>query len=379
MPPAAAPSLADPFDAGPFARIEARIARAALHRAGAAAAIAWLPLLVLSAVQGSLMGGPGAFLPDVRAHGHYLLALPVLFLAEPWCLVRLALVRRQFTAGGLVIGDAIDALDGLAARARRSLDHRGVEVALLLGVYVASILLTTGAYPRDVQSWVMSGGGVSAAGWWRALVSHPLLLLMIAAWLWRLWVWARFLVGVSRLPLRMVASHPDLAGGLGFVAVSLRAFAPVAGALGVVASSAFAERLLVAGRAPPPAQVGAVLCVVLFLFVAPLVVFAIPLHRVRLRGLLEYGALAAALGQRFEQRWLRSDDPVSPAALGAPDFSATTDLYSVAANVWRMKLVPIGSRDLLLLALATLLPFVPLALLVMPVDEVLRGLIGLLL
>ena len=37
-------------------------------------------------------------------------------------------------------------------------------------------------------------------------------------------MWARFLWGVSRLELRLVSSHPDLAGGLRFLSDSTAAF-----------------------------------------------------------------------------------------------------------------------------------------------------------
>ena len=49
-------SLADPFDAGPYARLQAALGRRRLwssrapYRAAALAAIAWVPLLVLAAV-----------------------------------------------------------------------------------------------------------------------------------------------------------------------------------------------------------------------------------------------------------------------------------------------------------------------------------------
>jgi hypothetical protein len=109
--------------------------------------------------------------------------------------------------------------------------------------------------------------------------------------------------------------------------------------------------------------------IVVLLFTLPLFVFVRPLRRARLRGTFEYGALASALGRQFEEQWIRRSKPVDAEALGAPDFSATTDLYAIAANVRQMLIVPMGIRPLLMLVVATLVPFVPVAIAVLPSER----------
>ncbi len=44
------------------------------------------------------------------------------------------------------------------------------------------------------------------------------------------------------------------------------------------------------------------------------------------------------------------------------DFSATTDLFSVAANVTDMRPIPIEIKDFVPLLVATVLPFLPIIL-----------------
>jgi hypothetical protein len=95
--------------------------------------------------------------------------------------------------------------------------------------------------------------------------------------------------------------------------------------------------------------------------------------------MVEYGALAIGLGHQFEGKWLRPATAPDAAALEAPDFSATTDLYSVAANVRQMKIFLADQQGLLVLALATLLPFAPVVLTVVPLKEALQTLAKLLL
>jgi len=84
-------STADPFDAGPYARLQAALSRRRLwstrapYRAAALAAIAWLPLLVLAAVQGHAWTDRAqeSLLLDPSVYARYLITLPVLVLAQP--------------------------------------------------------------------------------------------------------------------------------------------------------------------------------------------------------------------------------------------------------------------------------------------------------
>ncbi len=111
----------------------------------------------------------------------------------------------------------------------------------------------------------------------------------------------------------------------------------------------------------------------LLLFGSPLLAFDGVLLREWRRGVFAYGELASRFGQSFERKWLdrrqfeREDD------LASPDFSAATDLYQVASNVYAMRFVPVDLASLILLAGAALLPFVPVMLLNVPFAEIMEG------
>lgn len=385
-------TLADPFDAGPYARLQAALgltrpgAPCVGRRAIIAAGIAWLPLAVLAIVEGlAWRSDPReSLLLDVAAYARYVIAIPLLVGAEAVCLPKLATIAHHFGAAGLVADSDRPRYEALLVSARQLLASRPAELLILLLAYAATLALGRLWYPATVSTWIapITAGvrEVSLAGWWRALVSQPLFVVLMTMWLWRLVVWASFLWRVSRLELRLIAAHPDLAGGLYFVAASLRAFPLVALAFSVPLAGGVAEMLL---YGPSPAiavqyLVGAELLVTLAVFAGPLLVFAGPLMRLRARGVLEYGQLAGAVGHRFEERWLGARGAIDQRALEAPDFSATTDLFSVVANVRAMRLAPLDVRSLVPLVAAALLPFVPVLLLVMPVDEVLRNLTKLL-
>jgi hypothetical protein len=386
------PSHGDLFDTGPCPRLRELLhfprsshARHAWRRAGAVVVVAWLPLLLLAAAEGALLGPGASLLRDVAAHTRYLVAMPLLVAAEPWCLKQLSAIAGHFARGGLVAAADLPRWEALVARVRRLLDGRGAEVVLVVAASVGATVLGVAIYPREVASWMVpdADGVLSAAGWWRVVVSQPLFLLVVFSWLWRVMVWARFLWGAARLELRLVPAHPDLAGGLRFVAVSLRAFAPVAFSFGAAVAGTLAQQA--AAPEQPPAEFSyasgmlAFAAVALVLFAGPLFAFAGPLHRAWLRGILGYGALAEALGHRFEERWLAPGAAVGADALAAPDFSATTDLYSIAGNLRQMAIIPAGVRDLVMLVIAAILPFLPLVFVAVPFSTLLKRVAGVLL
>ncbi|HEY9450415.1 MAG TPA: hypothetical protein VIQ60_11755 [Gemmatimonadaceae bacterium] len=386
----AIPSSADPFDAGPFVRLRAPHAALPLgtssvgRRALIVTAVAWVPLVVLAAAQGyALRDAPReSLLLDFSAYARYLVAVPLLVLAEAVCLPRLALIARHFGAAGFVADADRPRYDELIAATRRSLHSRRAGMVIVLVAYAATLALgrSMGAIPYadTASTWaapVVDGTrSLSLAGMWRGVVSQPLLLVLLGAWLWRLALWTRFLRGVARLDLRLVPAHPDLAGGLLFVSTSLPPFIVLAFALGAWMAGGVLDAVLYDARSPREfvAVVLVLVLLVLVLCAGPLLTLAGALRRARLRGAFEYGRIAAALGRGFEERWVESATAVDAEALGAPDFSATTDLFSVAANVRKMRIVPLDIAGVLSLVAAALLPFIPVLLIALPIEQLLR-------
>jgi hypothetical protein len=235
----------------------------------------------------------------------------------------------------------------------------------------------------DIPRWhgLLSPAGfaLSPAGWWGALVSLPLLVLLELGWVWRLGLWTRFLWLMSRLNLRLVAAHPDHAAGVRFVESSLRSFLPLGFVIGVVVAGPVLNRVVHEAAAPLQFRflIAGTVIVAVCAFVGPLLVFIGKLIAEQRRGVFAYGALAQCMGQQFERKWLTSDTVLGERALSASDFSATTDLYSIVANIYAMRIVPLQLKSLILLIVVTLLPFLPIALLSVPLDLIVQKLAGL--
>jgi hypothetical protein len=194
-----------------------------------------------------------------------------------------------------------------------------------------------------------------------------------------LWGWC--LLRVSRLRLRLVAGHPDLAGGLSFVTTSLLGFLPLAFAIGALIAVRAAEGILFDGR--PPADfrfyplVAAALAAITF--AGPPLVFGAVLYKLRNEGTLAYGQLSRDVGEAFETKWMKSGRKIDADALEAPDFSATVDLFQVAANVRSINPLLLDLKNLVPLVLASLAPFIPVVFLALPIDRIIDSLLSLVL
>ncbi len=382
------------FDGGPPLRVQRSLGLIKpnhpqiVRRAALAALIGWAALALLVFAQFVLQQDAAAaksFFTDFAAYGRFLIAAPCLILAERECIPHLGNIAHQFLDAGLIQEADRARFDRAVASTKRRLEASSVEFTTLVLAYVVAIGVAIYAPPQQFPAWHrVSSGGVlllSWAGWWHTMVSLPLLLALLFGWLWRVLLWGRFLWLMARLRLQLIPAHPDGAGGLLFVSSSLRAFSLLTFAFGAFVAGTAANRIKHQGAALLDIKgiVIGLAVFVLVLFAGPLLVFLKHLRRAKWGGIFEYGALAGEVGQQFERKWCGPGHSIDEGALGVPDFSATVDLYGVAANVYQMNETPFGLKNLSYLIVPALLPFVPVVLLVIPLKEVVKELAKLLL
>jgi hypothetical protein len=343
--------------------------------------IAWAPLMVLSALQGGLIGdGRGTpFIEDIGYQLRFLVVAPLLIIAEVIVHLRMRPIVGQFEIRGLVrpreAARFAAAIDG-AARWRNSML---AEVALLAVVYAAGILFTLRRYLNmGVEGWwALPAGGLSLAGYWLVFVSLPLLQFLLLRWYFRLFIWARFLWRVSRLDLDLNATHPDKAGGLDFLGESLTAFVPIAAAQGVLLAGMMADRILFAGAKLTDFKVevfgGALF--LLLVFVGPLLVWIPKLARVKRAGLRTYGALGQTYVLGFREKWL-SGAPQDEPLLGSGDIQSLADLGNSYSGAEQMRLAPIQPASVVAFLAAFLAPIAPLLLTMMSLEKLIGQVVG---
>jgi hypothetical protein len=321
------------------------------------------------------------FLKDIEAHARFLLALPLLILAELVVHQRMLPVARQFLERDLIPESSRARFDLAVASAARLRNSLLAEVLLIAFVYFVGVLYVWPQYiALTVPTWyaVPIGGGrqLSAAGWWFVYVSLPLFQFILFRWYFRLFVWIRFLWQVTRCDLSLVPTHPDRAGGLGFLSLTVVAFAPVLLAHGVHLAGLISDRIFFHAAKLPDFKVEVVV-VVLFLLVVvlgPLLLFSPHLGLARRVGLREYGTLAQRYVREFDLKWLRGGAPTDEPLVGSADIQSLADLGNSFEFVRSMSVVPFKRDTVMQLAGITLLPVVPLLLTMISLEELLKGL-----
>jgi hypothetical protein len=348
---------------------------------------AWLPLLLLSALEGQLLNGGVAvpFLLDLETHIRFLVALPLLIAAELVVHQRMRPLLEQFLERHLIPENAIARFDAAIASAFRLRNSVLAEVLLIAFVYGVGILVVWRHYGAlDTATWYATptaeGAQLSLAGTWHRYVSLPIFQFLLVRWYFRLFIWMRFLWQVSRIELRLVPTHPDRVGGLGFLANTVYAFAVLAVAHGTFLAGLLADRILHLDAALPEFKVEIAVMVVylLCLVVGPLLVFSPQLARAKRQGLRDYGTLAERYVREFDAKWLRGGAAADEPFVGSGDIQSLADLGNGYEVVRTMRLVPITKEAVLRLAAAPLLPLVPLLLTMMPLEELVRTLFGIL-
>jgi len=346
--------------------------------------LVWLPLLVLSVME-SLAWGGGVTMPflyDVDVHVRFLIALPLLLVAELVVHQRMRPVIRQFVERGLVADAARAKFDAALASALRLRNSVVAEVAMIAFVYVVGVMVIWRTHAAvDVASWygVPTDGLLqpSLAGWWFGCVSLPLFQFILLRWYFRLFVWARFLWQVSRIELKLVPTHPDRCGGLGFLANVCTAFAPVLLAQGALLAGTIASQIFFTGAKllQFKVEIVAIVAVMLFAVLGPLLVFIPVLARVKRVGLREYGSLAQRYVHDFDQKWLRGGVSPDEPLIGSADIQSLADLGNSYEVVRGMRAVPFTREAVFQLAAITLVPLLPLLLTMISLEELLGRLL----
>jgi len=355
------------------------------RRAWLAVLISWLPLFVLSLLQGEAYGTQIRipFLQDLAVNVRFLIAVPILILAELEIDQRLRALVLEFLKSGLVAEKELPSFETVIEKTARLRDRALAKFLLIVGALAPSIFFRTEVLMGNASNWHYAAGGtggLSLAGWWFSLVSAPLFRFLLLRWLWRMFLWSSFLWRVSKINLYLIATHADFSAGLGFLSMGQMAFSPIVFAGGAVIAAQVGNTIAYQGASLssqkfPMIAYGVIAIITL---VAPLLLVSPVLFRVKQKALLEYGALVTVHNQQFDQKWIQEQKPSDEVILGNPDPSSLIDLGSSYIVVRQMTLVPIDRRTLISLAMAALSPMVPVILLATPADQLVRAVLRML-
>jgi hypothetical protein len=342
----------------------------------------WLVIIVLAFVGG--VGDRIFSLSLIAGHMRLLLVIPLMFVCETVLEPRMTEFVRFLVRWNIVPEEQVGALNAAIRSTSRAQRSWMPEAVFLF----AAALMSVGAMRMNLggnTSGFNPGGVVDGAmgvSWWYSAVCLTAFRFLVFRWVWRLGLWTWFLWRVSRLKLRLLPTHPDGAGGLGFLEVVHTHFVPLVLGLSVLRASTFAEEI-VAGTASVDAihlQIAIILLLDAVVFIGPLLLFTPRLWICRVQGMSSYMGMAEQYVSQFDSKWLGKSQPQEP-LLGTPDMQSLADLTNSVRVVRDMRWVPASMRLVAALVVAALLPMLPLVLFKYPITELttklFTGLVGL--
>jgi hypothetical protein len=350
-------------------------------------AICWVPLFLLSAFQGRLLGRDVAvpFLLDVELHVRFILSVPLLILAEVVVHRRMRSFVSEFRERHLISDIDLPRFEAAVKSASRLRNSIIAEVLLIVMVYAVGIAVIWRHYTAlDAATWYAvtseNQNKLTLAGLWLVFVSLPVFQFLLLRWYFRILIWARLLWHISRIELCLTPSHPDRVGGLGFLSGSAYALLPLLLAHGVMLAGLIAGRIVHTGAALTDfkVEVAAIVVFLLCLVEGPLLVFSGQLERAKRAGGHDYGLLAERYVREFDRKWIRGGAPPGESLIGSADIQSLADLGNSMEVVQTMRIVLLSKDTILLLAGAVFAPLLPLVATIMPIDELVRKLVAVL-
>jgi hypothetical protein len=376
-----------PIDGGPTLRLMRRLARKKpehlVYRAAIVCAlVAWLPLAVMTIVEGFAWGDRVTmpFFFDVASYARFLIAIPLFVIAESVISPRLGDVARHFLFEGRISDAELPAYEDAIERGIKMRESGWGEAIILVITYVSAASLLVALAP-GVSNWRFTTVGAetvrTTAAWWYALVSVPLFQFLAYRWLFRLFIWGLFLYRVSRLNLKLIPTHPDKAGGIGFIGSGQRFFWIIAFAIGTALSGIWANSILYEGTTITSLRtpIVSIMIIVVIVLQFPIIFFAGKLRRTRRIGYFIYSDLALNYTTQFHQKWIEGKNPEGEALLGSGDIQSLADLGNSFQMIEKMWVIPFDLKACMRLAVAFIVPVIPLLLTVMPLDEIIQTLL----
>jgi hypothetical protein len=351
--------------------------------------ITWLPLFILSAIEGTLYTGTAlSFLQDIGMQARLLIALPMLILIKGTIDKRVNTVLKYFTETLVNEEDRKVVVPRILDRSRRLTDSGIAEILIMALVVIATTsFLRAGVYAsleNGATSWmtaVKNGTTVlSKAGYWAVIVSIPVFQFFLLRWLWRYFVWIIILYRFSRTRLDLLPTHADKSGGLGILMLAQKGFNKVFVIGSIVLSGQFIVRI---NNYPDyfimvRNEVIVYVIIVIAFIVFPFVFFSENLQRVKNNGLKKLSELGYILSNKFEREWTQDSAIEKRVEDNKVDPSMLYDYGGLYDQMKKIRSFPVTVSDITTLAMPLILPFIPILFIRFSVGELLQKILGML-
>lgn len=255
--------------------------------------IGWVPLFLITALLNP--DGLVSLMREYRLYARMLIAVPVLLGGEVLMEARFRAVIAHIQRAGLLEASTQAHLEGVIARLVRARDSVLPEFAVLRSIDRAhcEFLQRFSGHDSVALTFVRAELYLTAAGWYAVIVSTSIFQFLLGVGIWKWLLWTFFAFKLSRCDLKLLPTHPDRHGGLGFLGLTSAAFAPIAFSATAVIAATWRQDILYHGAHLMNFKWPAIVLVALIALVAlgPLA-FSVPrLAGLRRQGILEYGIL----------------------------------------------------------------------------------------
>jgi hypothetical protein len=346
------------------------------RQAMAILAVAWLPLVILTALF-HFDQLPG-LLKDYIVYSRTAIAVPVLLIGQFMMEDRYRVIVTHVRRAGLLETKDLQNLNGVLGMLRRLRDSPLPELIIVALVFANLAVIWKSKF-SIAPGWAVyrSDGALhlTFTGWYYGLISMPLYQFLIGLNLWKWLLWTFLLFKLSRLDLKLYAAHPDAHGGLGFLGLSPIGFAPIAFAISTAIGGTWRHEILYYDVRLANYKISAIFLFAMIFIVAllPLCFFYPKLSQLRRKAILEYGVLGQTRIANFHEQWISNQADHGKAA--PPDPHMLMDLTFSYENIRRMWSFPVDKGTLIGLALSGLVPLFPVVLAEIPFSVILKGLL----
>lgn len=340
-------------------------------------AMSWLPLVLLTAI--SNPEGLLSLLKEYRVHSRLLIAIPVLLFGEYFMESRFRLVMAQTRQAGLLEAPDLAYIDGVVASLVRARDAFLPELVVLVALIIHTALSYRGLI--DATPWLTHRVGtelhLTVAGWYAVVVSAPLFQFLLGLGLWTWLLWTFFAFKLSRRNLKLLPTHPDEHGGLGFLGLTVAAFAPIAVATTAVIGATWRDDILNHGARLVDFKLDAIVLAAIIALVGlgPLLFFVPRLSALRRQGILEYGILGQMHSAEFHEKWIRDRAGQETEFFQTAEITTLANFGKTYEKIENLNPFPADKGALYTLAAAVAIPALPAVLAQIPLAVVLKDLL----
>jgi hypothetical protein len=310
-----------------------------------------------------------------------LVAIPVLLAGQLIMETSFRRIVRHIREAKLLVHEEEAKMDTTIASLLRLRDSILPEIVIFVIAYLHFLGMMK-LRSDIVAVWESSGSvaffHLSPAGWYYAIVSQLIYQFLLGISVWKWFLWICFLFRLSKLDLRVVATHPDQHGGIGFLGMSPMAIAPTTFVVSAAIGSTWRAEILTTSAHLMDFKPEAIilLIVVLLISMGPLVFFVPRLASLRRQGILQYGILGQIHSSDFHKKWILNRKGHDEEFLTAPEISTLTDYATSYENVEKLQPFPFDKGALVGLVLAIAIPMLPVILAEIPFVTLLKGLLA---